>query len=240
MDDSPDEAVPAAGAAAASPPDANRLDIRARGADAMLGRIYSQKPEAGSVRRLPPLFVRLFSYGPHAALAACLFGFVWVAASYFSGGQLPFYVMKPGLVRTVVPQESVERAEMLRTAQKMAEDIRLLKASVEAMHTTQSSVIAELAGKVEHMQRDSAAQLSHFIERFDRMEHQIAAVAAAPHGADSVLKAAIARKQARGGRGDAFDPSQNPTAPGAPRPLGSHAPAATNATGENASGQRNN
>jgi hypothetical protein len=128
MDDSPDEAVPAAGAAAASPPDANRLDIRARGADATLGRISFQKPEAISVRRLPPLFECLFSYGPHAALAACLFGFVWVAASYFSGGQLPFYVMKPGLVQTVVPQESVELAEMLRTAQKMAEDIRVLKA----------------------------------------------------------------------------------------------------------------
>jgi hypothetical protein len=234
-----DEAVPAAGAASASPPDANRLDIRARGADDMLGRISFQKHEASSVRRLPPLFECLFSYGPHAALAACLFGFVWVAASYFSGGQLPFYVMKPGLVQTVVPQESVELAEMLRTAQEMAGDIRVLKANVEAMHAAHSA-IAELAGKVEHMQRDSAAQLSHFIERFDRMEHQIAAVAAAPHGADSVLTTAVARRQARGGRGDAFDPSQNPTAPGAPRPLGSHAPAATNAAGENASGQRNN
>jgi hypothetical protein len=205
----------------------------------MLGPLSLQKPEASSVRKLPPLFERLFSYGPHAAVAACLFGFIWVAASYFSGGQLPFYVMKPGLVRTVVPQESVERAEMLRTAQKMAEDIRVLKANVEAMHAAHSAIV-ELAGKVEHMQRDSAAQLSHFIERFDRMEHQIAAVAAAPHGANSVLKAAVARKQARGGRGDAFDPSQNPTAPGAPRRLGSQAPAATNAAGENASGQRNN
>jgi hypothetical protein len=239
MDVSPDEAAPAAGAAAASPPDENSLDIRARGTDAMLGPLSLQKPEASSVRKLPPLFERLFSYGPHAAVAACLFGFIWVAASYFSGGQLPFYVMKPGLVRTVVPQESVERAEMLRTAQKMAEDIRVLKANVEAMHAAHSA-IAELAGKVEHMQRDSAAQLSHFIERFDRMEHQIAAVAAAPHGADSVLKTAVARKQARGGRRGAFDPSQNPTAPGAPRPLGSHAPAATNAAGENASVQRNN
>jgi hypothetical protein len=205
----------------------------------MLGRISFQKPEASSVRRLPPLFECLFSYGPHAALAACIFGFVWVAASYFSGGQLPFYVMKPGLVQTVVPQEIVELAEMLRKEKKMAEDIRVLKANVEAMHAAHSA-IAELAGKVEHMQRDSAAQLSHFIERFDRMEHEIAAVAAAPHGADSVLKTAVARKQARGGRRDAFDPSQNPTAPGAPRPLGSHAPAATNAAGENASVQRNN
>jgi hypothetical protein len=49
------------------------------------------------------------------------------------------------------------------------------------MHAAQSNAIAELAGKVEHMQRDSAAQLSHFIERFDRMEHQIAA-AVKPQG----------------------------------------------------------
>ena len=91
------------------------------------------------------------------------------------------------------------------------------------------------------MQRDSAAQLSQFIERFDRMEHQIAAVAAASRGAASASGAVAARKQARGGRGDAFAPSQNPTAPGAPRPLGSLAPAAsTNVAGENAYGQRNN
>jgi len=35
------------------------------------------------------------------------------------------------------------------------------------------------------------------------------------------------RKRAQGGRSDAFDPSRNPTAPGAPRPLRSLAPAAS-------------
>jgi hypothetical protein len=45
MDDSPDEAVPAAGTSAAFPLDANRLDIRARGADAMLGPLSFQKPQ---------------------------------------------------------------------------------------------------------------------------------------------------------------------------------------------------
>ena len=90
------------------------------------------------------------------------------------------------------------------------------------------------------MQRDSAAQLSPFIEWVVRMEHQIAAVAAS-RGAALASGAVAAQKQARGARGHAFDPFQNPTAPGAPRPLGSLALAAsTNAAGENAYGQRNN
>ncbi|MGO9232731.1 MAG: hypothetical protein ACLP4V_01060 [Methylocella sp.] len=63
------------------------------------------------------------------------------------------------------------------------------------------------------MQRDTAAQRSQFIERFDRMEHLIAAVAAASRGAALASGAVAARKQARGGRGHAFDPFQNPTAP---------------------------
>jgi len=63
------------------------------------------------------------------------------------------------------------------------------------------------------MQRDTAAQLSQFVERFNRMEHLIAAVAAASRGAALASGAVAARKQARGGRGHAFDPFQNPTAP---------------------------
>lgn len=51
-------------------------------------------------------------------------------------------------------------------------------------------------GKVERMQRDSAAQLSPFIERVVRMEHQIAAVAAS-RGAALASGAVAAQKQAR-------------------------------------------
>jgi hypothetical protein len=267
MYDSPDEAVPEASPAAASPPDRNGLGIRARAADAILGPVPFKKSEDGSVRTVPPLFKRLLSYGPYAALAACLFGFAWVGGSYFSGGQSPFYAMKPRPVGTVAPQDSVERAEMVRTVQKMAEEIRALKANAEAVHAAQSlsakdatgleglktrldavktetgAAIAELAGKVEHLQRDSAAKLSQVSERFDRIEHEIASpLATALLGAASSSKEATARKRIQGGRGDAFDPSQNPTAPGAPRPLGSLAPAAStnNPAGESAYGQRNN
>jgi hypothetical protein len=109
--------------------------------------------------------------------------------------------------------------------------------------TETSAATAEVAGKVEHLQRESAAQLSQVSDRFDRIEHQIATLlAAAPVAGGSASAAPVARKRAQGGHGDAFDPSQNPTAPGAPHPLGSLAPAASanNPAGETAYGQRTN
>ncbi|MGH6811637.1 MAG: YidB family protein [Methylocella sp.] len=225
---------------------------------------------AAAPRPAPSRFKQLFAYGSRAALAAFLFGFAWAAGSYFSSGQLPFNAVTPPPA-SVATQESVARTEMLRAAQEMAEDIRALKANVEALRAAQSqtakdttaleglqtrldavkadtgAAIAELAGKVENMQREPAAKLSQVIERLDRIEQQIAApLATASLGAASAPGKAAARKQAQiavapakpplenahgqrkiGGRGDAFDPSQNPTAPGVPRPLGSLAPAAS-------------
>ena len=218
-------------------------------------------------RKEPPRFKQLFAYGLYAALAVCLFGFAWAAGSYYSGGQLPFHAFKPP-TSTAVPQESVERTEMLRTAQKTAEDVQALKSDVEALRAAQSqpgqdataleglktrleavktetsASIADLAGKVEQMQREPEAKLSQVIERLDRIERQIAApTATASLGPASAPGAAAARTQAqtavapakpplgnaqgqrKTGGHDAFDPSQNPTAPGVPRPLGNLAPA---------------
>ena len=137
------------------------------------GLVAFKEAEAASTRWAPPRFEQFFGYGSYAALAACLFGFAWAAGSYFSGGQSPFYEAKPPPTWAVAAQESVA-PEMLRTAQKMAEDIRALKAGVEALRGAQSQAaqdatalgrlksrfeavntetgasIAELAGKVEH------------------------------------------------------------------------------------------
>jgi uncharacterized protein YidB (DUF937 family) len=235
------------------------------------GQIRPSRTEhfAAAPRKAPSRFKQLFSYGARAVLAACLFGFAWAAGSYFSTGQLPFYAIKPPPAPPVATQESVARTEMLRAAQEMAEDIRSLKANVEALRAAQSqpgkdaaaleglnsrldavkaetgAAIAELAGKVENMQREPEAKLSEVIERLDRIEHQIAPLATASLGVASAPGNAAAGKPAQpavaqakpplenahgqrkiGGRGDAFDPSKNPTAPGVPRPLGSLAPAA--------------
>jgi len=224
MDNSPDEAVPEP--AAGRPRGANVPTTRARGKDskhgAASGLVPFKEAEAASARWAPPRFEQLFSYGSHAALAACLFGFAWAAGSYFSGSYAPIYTLKPPPTRTVATQESVARTEMLRTAQKMAEDIRALKSNVEALRAAQSQTakdttaleglksrleavntettpsIAELAGKVERMQHEPAAKLSQVLERLDRIERQIAApLATASISAASAPGRAAAGKQAQ-------------------------------------------
>jgi hypothetical protein len=224
VDDSLDEAVPEP--AAARPLGANVPTAGARGRDSQRGAASGLVPfkaaEAASARRAPPRFEQFFSYGSHAALVACLFGFAWAAGSYFSGGQSPFYAIKPPPARTVATQESEARTEMLRAAQEMAEDIRALKANVEALRAAQSQTakdttaleglksrleavntetgasIAGLAGKVEHMQREPAAKLSQVLERLDRIERQIATpLSTASIGAASAPGKAAAGKQAQ-------------------------------------------
>ncbi len=222
MGDSPDEAVPEPPAAR---PHANVPAAGARGRvskqRAASGLVPFKEAEEASARRAPH-FERLFSFGSHAALAACLFGFAWAAGSYFSGHYSPFYALKPPSARPVATQESLARSEMLRTAQKMAEDIRALKANVEALRTVRSQTakdasaleglktrldavstktsasIAELTSKVEYMQREPAAKLSQAIERLGRIEHQIAApLAAASLSAAAAPGRAAAGKQAQ-------------------------------------------
>jgi hypothetical protein len=99
-----------------------------------------------------------------------------------------------------------------------------LNTQLNLAKTETSAAIAELAGRVEHMERESAATLSQVYERLDRIEHQIAAPTAASLAAASESGATVTRKRAHARRSDAFDPSQNPNAPGVPRPLGSLAP----------------
>jgi hypothetical protein len=237
MDESPDEAVPEP--AAARPPGANVPTARARGREskhrAVVGLLPFKAAEAASARQAPPRFEQLFSYGSHVALAACLFGFAWAAGSYFSGAQSPIYPLKPSPARPVATQESAARTEMPRTAQKMADDIRALKANVEALRTAQGqdttaleglklrleagntetrASIAALVGKVEQAQREPAAKLSQVLERLDRIERQTAApLATASIGAASATGKAAASKDAQLAVAPAKPPLENAKGP---------------------------
>jgi tol-pal system protein YbgF len=109
------------------------------------------------------------------------------------------------------------------------------------------SQMRQISGQIEQMQFEThrlAEQLKKFQEDVDFRFHEGGArgapVAKPPqkrgeapetqiHGDDDrgpPQRAAIAPSSANG-RGDAFDPSQNPGAPGVPRPLGNLAPAAS-------------
>jgi hypothetical protein len=156
------------------------------------------------------------------------------AGAYFSGGQLPFSARTLESASLGEPQPGGERTEILRKVQQLADEINALKARVEAVHAQgpspkeatalegikarldavkaeTSAGIAELTARIDRLQREFTTKLARSSERFDRSDHR---------------GPALAQKETKAHRGDAFDPSQNPGAPGAPRPLGSVAPAA--------------
>lgn len=250
MRDFPEEAAPWASAAAA-PPDEDVLEMGTWAADA-IHLAHFKQAKAAPARNAPTLVANLLRYGPYAALTACLLGVAWLAWSHLD---------RPA--RTVIQPESVRSDEMGQAVQKMAEEHHAQKAEVEALPAVQSlsaedvtglgntkprldapktertAPIAEVSGKVERLPPKSPKKLSKASERFDPIGHEIAALLAAAPVADRAVSAApVARKRAH----DAFDPSKNPTAPGAPRPLGTIAPAATpnNSAAEIAYGQRAN
>jgi len=243
MDDSLDEAAPWVSAAAAAPLDEHRLGTGAQAADAIL---RPGKIEAISTRSAPDLSANLLRYGPHAALAAWLLGVAWLAGSSFVGP-----------ARTVAQQDSAQRAdaevgpqkadvEALRAAQspsiKDAIELGNAKPGLDAAKTEIGGGDREASGKAERPRSKSAERLSKSSERLDRIGLEIAALLAAAPAADpSAAVAPVARRPAQNARHDAFDPLQNPTAPGAPRPLGTIARAATVAnSAENEYGHRAN
>ncbi len=218
MDDFPDEAVPSAIA------DEDGSESKAQTA-AMLGPTYLNWIKAAAAGSRGVLVQR---YGPPAALTACLFGLAWLGWSNIQD-------------RT----PTLPSAEMNLPAQKPAEESPAQTAELEAMRAAQSLNIGEVGapetvrpdfeaakneagpgiveakGKTSRLPPKPVEKLANGGKRLDRIGSKIAALLAVDPVVDHSQSATpVARKRAQSARGDAFDPSQHPNAPGAPRPLG--------------------
>src|SRR5271166_832348 len=140
------------------------------------------------------------NFGSNAAFVLCVLGFAFAAGTYLFGATGNGEKTAPP--PAVASAESVERAEMLRKTEKMADDISALKANVDALRvsvaqgqaakdqhgleksvdalkakldavkTETSGAFAELSNKVDHLQRDPA--IKQMAERLDRIEKQTA------------------------------------------------------------------
>jgi hypothetical protein len=209
--------------AGSASPDKDMLERGARADDAIPDPVP---------RKIEPVLARsalaagLWRCGPHAALAAWMIAVAWMAGSHFDPP-----------VRTVVQQESAQGAAMSRVAQNVAEDPHAqdargpgdTKPGLEAAKIEMSGGLPEASGKVERLRPKSSEKAFKASERLDLIGLEIATLltTAAPAADRSIAAAPIVRRRARSVRHDAFDPSLNPTAPGAPRPLGTVAATAT-------------
>ncbi len=200
-----------AGADAPPPPwpDADPMQIKIEPGDALFGPGAGKGYEKAS--RRPFLFGRLL-------LTDVLCGLAWAAGAYYSSGHLPFDLLKwsPGYQA----QQATERDEMASTLRQMADDIRALKASVDdkgaaPMQMTTGATTADLGTRLDKLEADLTSKLSQVDERLTALQQQLSAAHAAvasrapPHPKHEHLH-------------DAFNPTQDPNAVGAPRPLGSH------------------
>jgi hypothetical protein len=190
----------------------------------VLATLHGQAADSVDRARKPRLKT-FFGYVSIVVMAACLLGFGWAAGSRLFGPGGPFAAQQGS--RAAVSQESLDRAELVRSSRKMAEDLRLLRTDVESLraaiaqnaaannqHTLEKSLdglkarldgakaetsaaIADLAGKVERLQRDPAAKLGEVTERLDRIERQTAAPLVTGSIAVAPAKAAGAPPQSR-------------------------------------------
>lgn len=223
-----DKAVPGADAAA-QPSDVTPLQIKVNPADAILGTAGLEDAEKTPARKEYTRFGRFLRYSAGTAIIACLCGFAWVAGAYYSAGH-PLDFMKTGAAAGV--GQSLAHEDPENAIRQLADEIRALKASVDeardadgksgeshdrtdTAQTKTGAALSDLTGRVDKLETALTTQLSHVNEQLASIEQKISE----PHA----ISASRARSPARHAEHhDAFDPSRDPTAPGAPRPLGAY------------------
>ena len=226
------EAERASSSAAAKP-----LELKVERADFMRAPVPPKEPEKASAPKPPSLFKRALRFGVRTVGVACLCGLAFAAGAYYSQRHSLPEFLKPSQAAEV-PQNA-DNVALAGAVRQMGDDIRALKTSVEALNAAQAAgaqnirspevaagqpeaaqtatgaAIAELSGRVGRLEADSSTKLSQMNEQLASIERHMAA-ARAPAAARP------APPHKREHPHDAFDPSRDPGAPGAPRPLGAH------------------
>jgi hypothetical protein len=161
-------------------------------------------------------------YGPPAALTACLFSLAWLG---WSNVQRPAPSMRSAEIKRT-EESHAQRAEVeaIRGAQSLnTEEVRsaeTAKPGLEAAKNEAGLGIAQAEGKTSRLPAKPVGKHAKGGEGVDRIGLKIAALLAVDPVVDHLASATPPRKRGQSARGDAFDPSQHPNAPGAPRPLG--------------------
>ncbi len=208
--------------------DAAAPDIKVQPADTILGRVPPKDVGKASPRQTTSFFIRLLRFSARLALVAFLCVLAWVGGAYYSSGHLPLGLVTSSQVPEV--QQSPQGNDLVSTMQQMTEEIRALKASVDARSAAQDAdqksqlnraqtatgpAVADLMGRIDKLDADFTTKLS-------QVDEQLASIKQEMSASHAILasRAAQAHKHAKHLH-DAFDPSRDPTAPGLPHPLGS-------------------
>ncbi len=228
---------PPPGASAAAPQSGDVPEIRVSSADRPDGgwRLDEAQADAGPVAPRERFLSRTGRIGA-AIVAYSLAGAVgW----HLYGLIAPHYAGWPDFIAGKFPQMSVAPVDLLPVTQKLTAEIQALQTKVEALEKARNAdtksvpSLEELNRRIDAAKAETNAEIGALSSRFLLFQQEAntkfaeisAARPAEKHDAEPAKSKAPpalekGHKHARGPRGDAFDPSLHPTAPGAPKPLG--------------------
>ena len=150
--------------------DAAAPDVKVQPADTIRGRAPSQDVGKALPRQANP-FIRFLRFSARLAVVAFLCVLAWAGGAYYSSGHLPLGLVTSNQVPAV--QQSPQGNDLVSTMQQMTEEIRALKASVDARSATQDagqksplnpvqtstgSAVADLIGRVDKLDADFTAR----------------------------------------------------------------------------------
>lgn len=203
------------------PPDAAAPEIKIKPSD-VFGHPPRKDADEVPKRQGASFFVRVLRFGANTAIVAGLCALAWAAGAYYSTGRSPFDVAKSA--PALAAQPNAQHDAMLNAMHQMTDEMRALKANVaqdagqkaplNSAPAPAGATTADLMGRIDKLDAEFTAKLSQVDQRLASIEQQMAASHAA-----LVARVAAAHKHPKHLH-DAFDPSQDPGAPGAPRPLG--------------------
>ena len=150
---------------------------------------------------------------------------------------VPQYVGWPDFIAGKLAQMSAAPVDLLPVTRKMAAEIQALQTKVETLEKARNADTKpapspeELNRRIDAAKAETNAEIGALSSRFLLFQQEantkfaeISAARPAEKREPVQSKAPPAlekvHRHARGLRGDAFDPSLHPTAPGAPKPLG--------------------
>jgi hypothetical protein len=140
-------------------------ELRAERADAAIAAKVSDDPETRAARKPLAAFKHAVIYGFRLLWAALVYGVTGLAGWLIAEAAWPTLSAMPGLVRTMATQDSADRAALLRTTQKMEEEIRALHAEMETMRastqaaTPATDAVENLGKRIDAMKTETGAAI---------------------------------------------------------------------------------
>jgi hypothetical protein len=165
----------------AAPPAADGPELRAERSDAPMSAPDSNDPATPAEGRPLAALKGAVIYGCRFLWAALLYGAAGLAGWLIAEAAWPTLAVMPGFVRTMATRDSADRAALLRTTQKMEEEIRALRAEMETMRastqaaTPSADAVENLGRRIDAMKTETGAAIGALSTEVEGLRRDAAA-----------------------------------------------------------------